>query len=168
MYEKRCAVIVADQQASAEAVKSPETPQTPSPIVRSPSSPIFSVHQRRHSTDVTPKVAPALPRTSRLAMTDFLIKPIQRICKYPLILSQLLTQYEDEVGMSSSRSLRNSENTSLPQGGVNNVEIEALEAMRQVAAKVDEARRKTDIAIKSRLVVERVPEQVCSQRHPPF
>lgn len=101
-------------------------------------------------------------------MTDFLIKPIQRICKYPLILSQLLTQYEDEVGMSSSRSLRNSENTSLPQGGVNNVEIEALEAMRQVAAKVDEARRKTDIAIKSRLVVERVPEQVCSQRHPPF
>jgi hypothetical protein len=90
-------------------------------------------------------------------MRDFLIKPIQRICRYPLILGQLLAVSEDEDGTASSRNLSDSGNM---QGQADLIEVQALEAMKEVATKVDEARRRADVAIKSRLVVERVSEQV--------
>jgi hypothetical protein len=160
MYEKRCAVIVADERANANALKSPEPAQSPSTIIRSPSSPIIPFHHRRHSTDVAPKVSLTLPGASKLTLRDFLIKPIQRICRYPLMLGQLLAVNEDEDGTASTRSLRDSGNMNFPAGQVDLIEVQALEAMKQVATKVDEARRRTDIAIKSRLIVERVSDQV--------
>lgn len=129
MFERRCAVVAADE-LSDERVKG-----------------TAPVHVRRHSTD-DPKAARDLPRISKLTMRDFLIKPVQRICRYPLILQQLQSDNVPSSPTSSSRIYGE------------NITSQALEAMKIVAAKVDEARRKTDIATKTRLIVERVSEEV--------
>lgn len=126
MYEKRCALVVSDERA-LENSKSGKPP--------------FS---RRHSSDA-PKTH---SRLSRLTMRDFLITPIQRICRYPLLLHQL----EAELGHSAANSL--------PHDLEGDIVTKSVNSMKQVAAKVDEARRRTEIATKSRLIVERVSEQV--------
>lgn len=118
MYEKRCAVIVAG------AVE--ETPAS---------------HTRRHSADILSAIQ-GNPAVSRLTLCDFLIKPVQRICRYPLLLAQLLDDPEDELQKDTVSR--------------------ALKAMKDVAALVDEARRQKDIATKSKLIIERTDTtQVC-------
>ena len=150
MYEKRCAVIVVDERANANVIKSPEV-STPT-NVDSMSSPTMS---RRHSTDIAPSMSSSLPKTSKLSMKDFLIMPIQRICRYPLMFRQLQT-YAGQQSPPASPTLRLSPGASSEPS----LEARALDAMKQVAAKVDEARRKTDATVKSRLIVERIPDQV--------
>ncbi|KAF8524604.1 hypothetical protein BU17DRAFT_84641 [Hysterangium stoloniferum] len=73
---------------------------------------------------------------SRLRFQDLLIKPIQRICKYPLMLESL----RDKVhGMSADVAV-----------------AEAVECMRGVATRVDEARRERDSVEKTKLILERI------------
>lgn len=118
MYEKRCAVIVAG--TVKEALPS---------------------HIRRHSADILDDHAAIQgnPAASRLTLCDFLIKPVQRICRYPMLLAQLLDDPEEKDVVSR-----------------------ALKAMKDVAALVDEARRQKDIATKSKLIIERTDTfQVC-------
>jgi len=83
----------------------------------------------------------------RIAFADYLIKPIQRICKYPLLLDQLLP----------SKALRTMLQTS-PEGrsDVHVVVESAAQAMRHVATSVDEARHRQDIATQSWLIFSRV------------
>jgi hypothetical protein len=122
MYEKRCAVIVAGAFEETSAS-----------------------HTRRHSADILAAIQ-GNPTVSRLTLCDFLIKPVQRVCRYPMLLAQLLKSPEDE----------------LQEGVVSR----ALKAMKDVAALVDEARRQKDIATKSKLIIERTDTaQVC---HLPF
>lgn len=121
MYEKRCAVLVAGS------------------VQDTPASPI-----RRHSADILDDYAAVQgnPAASRLTLRDFLIKPVQRICRYPMLLAQLLDDPEDEV--------------------LNDAVSRALKAMKDVASLVDEARRQKDIATKSKLIIERTdPSPVC-------
>lgn len=81
----------------------------------------------------------------RIAFADYLIKPIQRICKYPLLLDQLLP----------SKVLRLQTS---PEGrsDVHVVVESAAQAMRHVASSVDEARHRQDIAIQSSLIFSRI------------
>lgn len=83
----------------------------------------------------------------RIAFTDYMIKPIQRICKYPLLLDQLLP----------SKALRTlSQNAPEARSDVDVVVESAAQAMRHVAASVDEARHRQDIAIQSALIFSRI------------
>ena len=83
----------------------------------------------------------------RIAFIDYMIKPIQRICKYPLLLDQLLP----------SKALRTlSQNTPEARSDVDVVVQSAAQAMRHVAASVDEARHRQDVAIQSALIFSRI------------
>lgn len=78
-------------------------------------------------------------RRSRLVFTDYLIKPVQRICKYPLLLERLKpvrpTFGSDEI------------NTAVEN---------AIQVMRNVAASVDEARHKQEALVKTSLIISRL------------
>ncbi|WRT63185.1 uncharacterized protein IL334_000088 [Kwoniella shivajii] len=86
---------------------------------------------------------------SRLHFKDYLITPIQRICRYPLLLGQLL----DAAGPTSPEA----EQEYSEEGYDVGVDIErALGAMRGVAEEADEARRLKDAEVKSATVLERL------------
>lgn len=75
--------------------------------------------------------------TMKLMFSDYLIKPVQRVCKYPLLLEQLRgpVPTEDETDRIITHALR---------------------SMKDVALAVDEARRRRDVEIKSKLIVDRL------------
>ena len=96
-------------------------------------------------------VFPSEPRRDkgvrRIAFTDYLIKPIQRICKYPLLLDQLLP----------SKVLRLQASLEGRSDVYHDVVVEsAAQAMRHVATSVDEARHRQDIATQSSLIFSRI------------
>ena len=81
----------------------------------------------------------------RLALVDYMIKPVQRICKYPLILDQL--KPGKSVRAMSPAHFRSD---------VDVVVESAAQAMRHVASSIDEARHRQDAAIQSALIVSRI------------
>ncbi|KAJ6539508.1 hypothetical protein B0H19DRAFT_362823 [Mycena capillaripes] len=84
-------------------------------------------------------------KSHRLAFLDYMIKPIQRICKYPLLLDQL----------RPGKTLRAmSHPTTRPHMHV--VVESAAQAMRHVASAVDEARHRQDVKIQSSLIISRI------------
>ena len=112
---------------------------------------------------------------SRLHFRDFLIMPIQRICRYPLLLHSLLISsastpperaYERPILSGSEKDLTSSSGS--PSGSATGsrrpstdfdvgVDVErALGAMRSVAEEADEARRLQEAEIKSATVLERL------------
>ncbi|KAG1833421.1 hypothetical protein EV424DRAFT_1365283 [Suillus variegatus] len=91
---------------------------------------------------------------SKLAFMDYLIKPVQRICRYPLLLDQLQDHPRSASGSGESSSVSNAESGSRDVE-VNSVQS-ALNVMRAVASSVDEARRQQDLAIKSSLIASRI------------
>ncbi|KAG6831396.1 hypothetical protein H0H92_010998 [Tricholoma furcatifolium] len=96
---------------------------------------------------ITPPAEGSSPRkeksTPRLTFIDYMIKPVQRICKYPLILDQL----------RSGKSIRARQTS---EGEVDAVVERAKEAMKHVAGAVDEARRRQDVAMQSALIASRI------------
>lgn len=76
----------------------------------------------------------------RIAFMDYMIKPIQRICKYPLLLDQL----------KPLRSVYPEQ-----RSDVDVIVESAAQAMRHVATSVDEARHRQGIAIQSSLILSR-------------
>lgn len=79
------------------------------------------------------------PASKPLAFRDLLIKPIQRVCRYPLLLAQLQPPRSvDNTELASERLER------------------AISATRQVAKSVDEAQELREISVKSSLIVERL------------
>ncbi|CAG7848572.1 SubName: Full=Uncharacterized protein {ECO:0000313/EMBL:CCA70682.1} [Serendipita indica DSM 11827] len=141
MYEKRCAIIVAKERANAEA-RSPD-----SNTMATSNAPTSSV-SRRHSIDTGPTADLSI---SKLTMLDFLIKPVQRICRYPLILGQL---QRPAASIEPSSPV----NLAIPDPAKSGIELQALKSMREVAAKVDEARKRSDIAIKTKLLLVRISD----------
>ncbi|KAF9268139.1 Dbl homology domain-containing protein [Marasmius fiardii PR-910] len=87
-----------------------------------------------------PKDTQTDPKRPRLFFMDYLIKPVQRICKYPLLLDQLKTgRSPPTIGLAD----------------INVVVESAALAMRHVAGEVDEACRKQDVAARSLLIISR-------------
>lgn len=83
----------------------------------------------------------------RLTLTDYLIKPVQRICKYPLLLEQL----------KPGKSVRTlSQSHPAVRSHVDVIIESASQAMRHVATAVDEARHRQDVAMQSSLIISRI------------
>lgn len=79
-----------------------------------------------------------VPTSKPLAFRDLLIKPIQRVCRYPLLLAQLRLP------------------TSVNNSGVSERLERAITATRLVAESVDEAQERREVVAKSSLIVERL------------
>ncbi|KAG8908170.1 hypothetical protein FRB99_008713 [Tulasnella sp. 403] len=107
--------------------------------------------KRRHSTESigalgTDKDDPKhhASHADRLHLMDVLIKPIQRICKYPFILRELLQA-------TTGAAL-----TTTPESDPICLLALALEAMREAAAKVNDAKEARESATKSRVIIARM------------
>lgn len=91
------------------------------------------------SAAVTPGTAPSVMRqnSSRLLFRDFLIKPIQRLCLYPLVL-QTLQKHSSATGDS-----------------VDELAL-AISLMREVADQVDEAGKRRESELRADLISSRI------------
>ncbi|KIO30177.1 hypothetical protein M407DRAFT_20645 [Tulasnella calospora MUT 4182] len=132
-YEQRCATLVSGAMVFQPAIR------------------------RRHSTDSMrlfgshPETAVNRSTMSRLRLIDFLIKPVQRICKYPLLLSQL----QETMATANLPSTADVDLVSLLGF--------ALGTMKHVVGQVDEARKHRETMIRSSQILSRVePHPVLS------
>jgi RhoGEF domain len=107
---------------------SPFSPSSPSSGTTTPSSP----------TTVLPRSA----NSHRLLLADYLIKPVQRMCLYPLVLSSLLKNTPPQE-MHTRMSIQT-----------------AIESMRRVADEVDEASRIREKDLMAQLILTRIEPNV--------
>ena len=80
-------------------------------------------------------------RARRLMFIDYLIKPVQRICKYSLLLEQLRPVSKGDIGA---------------------ILKESIQAMKDIVGTVDEARHRKDITVKSSLIASRILHSTAS------
>ncbi|KAK0242610.1 hypothetical protein EDD85DRAFT_925870 [Armillaria nabsnona] len=154
-FEQRCSILIGDLVG---------TDSTPSPIDGDPTpfSPVGTpLKKRRTSVSSLEGVRTLVSRSGttreqvqdprrdkkRLIFLDYLIMPVQRICRYPLLLDQL------KPG-KVVRALSPPQPTG--RSDVNVIVESAAQAMRHVATKVDEARHRHSVALQSSLIVTRI------------
>ncbi|ORX35145.1 hypothetical protein BD324DRAFT_652858 [Kockovaella imperatae] len=136
-FERRCQVIAATLPHRTLADLMIEATSAISPV-SAPTSPYET----------------SLRNRNRLHFRDFLIMPIQRVCRYPLLLNQML-------GATSSPE-RDDSSIQINGEGIEDkydvgVDVErALGAMKGVAEEADEARRLKDIEIKTATILDRL------------
>ncbi|KAG5648921.1 hypothetical protein DXG03_000270 [Asterophora parasitica] len=168
-FEQRCSALVSELElnttANTETAKSlvteelnPLPPTGLPPKERSRSASMSSIEGavrtlRSRASNIPSRDAVNFPIESvkkersapRLAFIDYMIKPVQRICKYPLVLDQLRRG-------KSVRAL-------LPphlRADADVIVESATQAMKHVASAVDEARHRQDVAIQSALIASRI------------
>lgn len=171
-FEQRCSSLVIQLGLSTTVVPgTPDSHQPPSPAesetpclvnkernraasFSSIDGAVRTLRSRASSLSPSPKDPVTVPVETRnlkergpprLALVDYMIKPVQRICKYPLILDQL--KPGKSVRALSLAHFRSD---------VDVVVESAAQAMRHVASSVDEARHRQDVAIQSALIVSRI------------
>lgn len=110
----------------------PDTPQSYEAPTRDRSSMPAGLGSRRDS-------APASPSTrSRLRFADYAIAPVQRICRYPLVLGAVLKHMEDDDA-EEKRLIR-----------------DARDGLKQVAENVDVAKNEREGELRTRIVAARM------------
>jgi hypothetical protein len=124
-YERGCAVAVA---ASSK-----------SPSIQSSSSSLSATAFPDPSSSGT---TPDESKLARLRLHDYTIKPIQRICRYPLVFGQLLHFLEEGGVEDGARGL--------------SVLKRAVETTRRAAEQVDRARRRREIECRTLLLASRM------------
>lgn len=131
-YERRCQIICASQ-------------------------PHVTLKDLLYEHDPTPRPA----HRNRLHFRDYLIMPIQRVCRYPLLLGQLL-ESASASSPTEERGERGERAEFNPDGQDEydvRVDVErALGAMRGVAEEADEARRKMEAEVKSSTILQRMEQ----------
>ncbi|KDQ15407.1 hypothetical protein BOTBODRAFT_173897 [Botryobasidium botryosum FD-172 SS1] len=152
-FEKACASAASELGGSSRRVSgalpnsapdlpaSPTSPQWPPSPPPPTSAPPTRTHFRRHSMD-TASLSPSSAGTSghKLAFQEYLIKPIQRLCQYPLLLGQLLGK---DDGSQTSKVVE-----------------EAVGAMKSVVSQVNGAKARKENLAKSASVVDRMDHSV--------
>ncbi|KAJ6598899.1 hypothetical protein DFH09DRAFT_1129509 [Mycena vulgaris] len=160
-YEQHCASLVANM--AGEAVSRSESLRSCSEGEEQQQQPLPTSKSRNRTTSLT-SIDGAVGKvrsfahskegstdgrrdkhSRRLAFLDYMIKPIQRICKYPLLLDQL----------RPGKTLRTMSHP-VVRPHVNVVVESAAQAMRHVASAVDEARHRQDVAMQSSLIISRI------------
>jgi hypothetical protein len=167
-FEHRCSALVFELELTTSGSSEPSEPRhtsTPEEVET-----IFDSEDRKRTSSLSSvddavrtlrsRASGLLPKDSslafpseirkdksapRLSFVDYMIKPVQRICKYPLVLDQL----------KPGKSVR----ALLPAHLCSDVDVvvdSAAQAMRHVASSVDEARYRQDVAIQSALIVSRI------------
>lgn len=94
----------------------------------------------------------ASSRRPRLVFMDYMIKPVQRVCRYPLLFDQLQERISPQKFGDVSH-----DSSSTPGNSLDTVKT-ALWTMRTVARLVDEARRQQDLFTKSAQIVSRITQ----------
>ena len=142
MFERRCQILAATfPHQTLDDLLDTGTSSTSLPeegtVASSPQSPGGSAAKRNRN---------------RLHFRDFLIMPIQRVCRYPLLLGQLLNSAVSPADAEgSNESEGDSETYDI------GVDVErALGAMKGVAEEADEARRVKDAEIKTATIIHRL------------
>ncbi|KAF7301818.1 DH domain-containing protein [Mycena indigotica] len=156
-FEQQCALVSLNMTDLPEA-SSPEAARSHSEgNERSVPPSIMTVSDRKRTRSLTSieGARKAHSRTNskdssgegrhRLAFLDYMIKPIQRICRYPLLLDQL----------RPGAKLRQLGHPFL-HAHVNVVVESATKAMRHVASAVDEARHRQNVQMQSSLIISRI------------
>lgn len=154
-YEQRCSVLIADlvgTDSPIMPIDSDPVPHTPVEMTlkrrRTSASSLDGVRTLVSRSGTTREHVQDLRRDKkRLTFLDYLIMPVQRICRYPLLLDQL------KPGKAFHA-------LSLPQP-VGHADFDvivesAAQAMRSVATRVDEARHRHDVELQSYLIVARI------------
>lgn len=155
-YEQHCASLIASMDGDGQDSR-PESIRSSSDGEDRQHQPFGARHRTASLTSLDNAVRKVRSRTHskqnsldgrrshRLTFLDYMIKPIQRICKYPLLLDQL----------RPGKTLR-----AMPHHAIRphmHVVVEsAAQAMRHVASAVDEARHRQDVKMQSSLIISRI------------
>lgn len=121
----------------------PVLPSSPNPTASTSTSTLTAgTNSNPASASTTPYLGPGTMRqnSSRLLFRDFLIKPIQRLCLYPLVL-QTLQKHSSATGES-----------------VEELAL-AISLMREVADQVDEAGKRRESELRADLISSRIEPQ---------
>lgn len=164
-YEQRSALLASYtidglvvKSISEEETGSPSTMSVPS-VVRKRSASLSAVDkgnrprpQRVATTaakpEERPSKAPVQDRSCRLSFGDFLIKPVQRICRYHLLLEHLVTGRELSLHPLSVKEDKATV--------ANAIVRQAAEAMQRAASSVNEARHQHSVAHQSSAIASRI------------
>jgi RhoGEF domain len=106
-------------------------------------------------SDMTHGIKEKNANLRHLSFMDYLIKPVQRVCKYPLLLAQLKSANHTNLA-NNTTTTGPASNRGTFRSNVDVIVESAVQAMRHAANAVDEARHRQDMFVQSSLIASRI------------